>query len=341
MNARLLMLVVLLSPLAALAQESWSATSRSGNVVMEEVTPLTFEIRNTSGVSRQLTEVVLTLRNNYDLEAGTAPAGWTVSSVDLQDRRITFRATGACPAAGLAPGQSALFTVHVVGLRTNRDQVGETFAAGTSARDTCANRTLTANLTNAAWQLRGLSTQVIASRRTLGVGEDTTLLVIVENRSSQSQTGIQLEAVELTGTATFTLIPLTPPLNLAAGGSGSLIVQARATGEGTATAEAWASNDLVSSAGARSPLLSVRPLGAQLEVSPAQAFPGDTVTLRLTVTNTTSSETYRNLVPRAPISVGSAGAALVSGPQPASATRLDTSVMARDVITVTGACARS
>jgi outer membrane protein assembly factor BamB len=322
MNARLLILVFLLAPLTSLAQESWSATWRSGSAVMEEVSPLTFEIRNTSGVSRQLTEVVLTLRNNYNIEAGTAPAGWAVQSVDLQGRRITFQATGACPAAGLAPGQSALFTLHVVGTRTNRDLVGETFASGTNARDACANRSLTANLTNATWQLLGLSTQLIASRRTLGVGEATSLLVIVENRSNQSQAEIQLEALQLTGTASFTLTPLTPPLNLAAGGSGAFIVQARATGEGTATAEAWASNDMVSSAGAQSPLLSVRPLAAHLEVSPTQAFPGDTVTVRLTVSNTSTSETYSNLVPRTPVSVSSAGTALLSGPQPASVASL-------------------
>jgi outer membrane protein assembly factor BamB len=322
MNARLLILVVLLAPLASLAQESWSATWQSGSAVMEEVSPLTFEIRNTSSAARQLTEVVLTLKNSYNIEAGTAPAGWAVQSVDLQGRRITFRATDACPNAGLAPGQGALFTLHVAGMRSNRDQAGETFVNGTYARDACANRTLVPNLTNATWQLLGLSTRLVASRRTLGVGEQTSLLLVVDNRSSQSQNAIQLDSLQLAGTATFTLTPLTPPLNLAAGASGTFIVQAQATGEGTATAEASASNDTVSSAVASSPLLSVRPLAAKLEVSPASAFSGDMVTVRLTVSNTSTSDTYRAVVPRTPTSVGKAVASLVSGPQPASVTSL-------------------
>lgn len=67
--------------------------------------------------------------------------------------------------------------------------------------------------------------------------------------------------------------------------------------------------------------VTVSPLAAVLDLSPLQAFPGDTVSLRMMVTNT-SNNTYTNLVPRAPIPSGTASATLVSGPVPASVASL-------------------
>src|SRR5436190_33797 len=96
---------------AALAQ-TWSITNVNNSAaVMGEISKLTFQVTNTGGTNT-LNQVVLTLnQNNYDIDGGEAPAGWTVTTVDKNNRTVTYTAN-TC-AGGLAVGQSALFTITV------------------------------------------------------------------------------------------------------------------------------------------------------------------------------------------------------------------------------------
>src|SRR6187431_468711 len=97
MNARLLALLTLLLPAAALAQNAWTVTPVDGTAVMGEISSLVFEVRNASTSTRPLNEVSLAVDTAaYDIDGGEAPAGWAVSTIDRKERRITYTASGAC-----------------------------------------------------------------------------------------------------------------------------------------------------------------------------------------------------------------------------------------------------
>jgi outer membrane protein assembly factor BamB len=333
MNARLLALLTLLLPAAAFAQNAWTVTPVEGSAVMGEISSLVFEVRNASTSTRPLNEVSLAVDGAaYDIDGGDAPAGWTVSTIDRKERRITYRVTGSCTPGplGLAPGASARFTLRLVGLAANADTTdalvgGNNPTKSSMARDTCPGGvTFTGDPALARWKRVGLSATLTALPRTLQLGGNVTVQLIVVNRSLVSQSNITLSGPVVVGSAAFgrTMSAFSPAsLSLAPGATGAFTGRLQSTAEGTSVFQASASNGTVSTAPTSSLQVSVSSFPALLEALPASIAPGDTVTVRLVVSNPSTS-TYRDVVPRAPFFVGTALPTLLSGPTPASASSL-------------------
>lgn len=331
MNARLLALLLLLLPAAALAQNAWTVTPVDGTSVMGEISSLVFEVRNTSTSTRPINEISLAVDGTaYDVDGGDAPAGWTVGTIDRKERRITYRAGGTCPGSfGLGPGASARFTLRLVGIAANTDVTDALVAGNASkkaseARDLCTNTVFSGDPTLARWKRVGLSATLTVLPRTLQLGGNVTVQLIVVNRSLVNQANITLSGPVVVGSAAFgrTVTAFSPAsLSLAPGATGAFTGKLQSTGEGTAVFQASAGNGTVSTAPTSSLQVNVSSFPALLEALPASIAPGDTVTVRLVVSNPSLS-TYREVVPRAPGFVGTAVPSLLSGPTPASAASL-------------------
>jgi outer membrane protein assembly factor BamB len=318
----LLLALGVLAPGAALAQ-NWNITTIDGHAVMGESSTLTFEVSNES--NNRLTEVTLGfVSTSYALEGASAPAGWTVA-VDLANRRVTFsQPTASCPNVGLAQAGTARFSVRVVGASDKAD-VSDAFASF-SARDGCANR-LFKNKQSPRWTRHGLALRTILEPRAFGVGDLFDARITVENRTSSPQAGVTAEGPSITGDANFQFVSLSPQpfsIDLAAGQSGTLVARLRAMREGTAIGQVFARNggSTTTSPTLDTRQLNVRPLAAYADVEPLQVLSGDTVTVRLTLVNTTAANMYTTLRPRAPVPQGTASATLVSGPVPAQVAAL-------------------
>ncbi|AKJ03716.1 outer membrane protein assembly factor BamB [Archangium gephyra] len=334
MNARLFALLTLLLPAAALAQNAWTVTPVEGSAVMGEISSLVFEVRNASTSTRPLNELSLAVDGAaYDVDGGDAPAGWTVSTIDRKERRITYRATGSCTPGplGLAPGASARFTLRLVGLAANADTTdalvgGNNPTKSSMALDTCPGGvTFTGDPALARWKRVGLSATLTALPRTLQLGSDVTVQLLVVNRSLVNQGGITPSGPAVVGSARFdTVVSAFSPasLSLAPGATGSFTARLRSTLEGTSVFQASAGNGTVSTALTSSLQVNVSSFPALAEVLPTNIITGDTVTLRLTVSNP-STVNYRDVVPRTPVFLGTAVPTLVSGPTPAKSTTLN------------------
>ncbi len=332
MIARLLALLFLLLPAAALAQNAWTVTPVDGSAVMGEISSLVFEVRNASTSTRPINEISLAVDGTaYDVDGGDAPVGWTVSTIDRKERRITYSASGSCAPGplGIAPGASVRFTLRLVGLAANAD-VNDALLAGNAskkaseARDTCSGTTFSGDPTLARWKRVGLSASLSVLPRTLQLGGNVTVQLVVVNRSLVNQSGISLSGPVVVGSATFdkTVVSFSPAtLSLAPGATGAFTGKLQATGEGTAFLQASAANAAVSTAQTSSLHVNVSSFPALIEALPSSIAPGDTVTVRLVVSNPSKS-TYRDVVPRALGFVGTATPSILSGPTPASATSL-------------------
>ena len=144
------------------------------------------------------------------------------------------------------------------------------------------------------------------------------------NRSTVTQNGITPSGPTVVGGAAFTQTAAFAPasLSLAPGATGAFTGKMQATGEGLAVLQASARNTAVSTTAPTSSLqVNVSSFPALLEALPSSIAPGDTVTVRLVVSNPSTSP-YRDVVPRAPNFTGTAVPSLLSGPTPASATSL-------------------
>lgn len=334
MNARLIALLTLLLPATALAQNAWTVTLVDGTAVMGEISSLVFEVRNASSSTRPINELSLAVDDKaYDIDGGDAPAGWTVNTIDRKERRITYRASGSCTPGplGLAPGASARFTLRLVGVAANADATDALVGGGnpnksSMARDTCpGGPTFSGDPTQARWKRVGLSATLTAQPRTLQLGDDVTVRLLVVNRSLANQGGITPSGPAVVGDARFdTVVTAFSPasLSLASGATGSFTAKLRSTAEGTSIFQSSAGNGTVSSAPTSSLQVNVSSFPALAEVLPVNIISGDTVTLRLTVSNP-STVNYRDVVPRAPVLLGNAVPTLVSGPTPAKSTTLN------------------
>ncbi len=320
MNARLLALLLLL-PVSALAQDAWSVAHFSGSSVMGEISSIVYEVRNASTSTHHLNEVILAVDGvAYDIDGGDAPVGWRVSTIDRKERRITFTASGTCPGPmGLAPGSSVRFTLRLVGAAANGDVtdrlVGGNTPKSSEARDFCSSTRFAGDPTLASWKRVGLASSLSVVPRTLPVGTEVSVEFTVVNRSLVTQSGIVPSGPSVSGSATFSPVTAFSPVSmtLAPGATGTFTARQRATGGGTATIQASASNGTVSSVLTPSLLVDVSNFPALADVLPTNIISGDTVTLRLTVTNA-SNAGYKDVTPRAPVFRGTAVPTLLTSP---------------------------
>jgi hypothetical protein len=252
-----------------------------------------------------------------------------VSTIDRKERKITFTANGTCPGPmGLAPGGSVRLTMRLVGVATNADVtdrlIGGNSVRTSEAKDLCSGTRFTGDPTLASWKRVGLSSAITALPRTLQVGGDVVVELLVVNRSLQTQNGIVPSGPSVVGGATFSGVSAFAPtsLSLAPGATGKFTARIRATGTGTSIVQASAGNGAVSGVLTSSLQVDVSDFPALAEVLPTNIISGDTVTLRLTVSNP-STVNYRDVVPRTPVFLGTAVPTLLNGPTPAKATTLN------------------
>ncbi|MCP3161938.1 PQQ-binding-like beta-propeller repeat protein [Myxococcus qinghaiensis] len=362
-NARLAALfAVLVLPSAALAQSTTRAAvfttlaepgETQATVVMDEVSELRVQVRNntrsTSPQFRPINQVTFVLPTGYTLLESPAPAGW-VADHFITARQVTYNIPVNCALAdaGLMQDQTATFTLRMI------PQVGTTNAADQrfttlTAYEACGNLSFATNRTTdaAEWRRVGLSTRIDIQPRVLPVGDDVTARLVIENRTSQAATQNNITAEGPStgaGGVSFEVVELQPAnfmVNLPVRGAGILSARATTQTGGTmvASVRATNANGSLTSAVADSPMVNVGVLAASADVDSVQAFTGEAVRLRLSVTNTSTTASYLNVTPRAPILVGTAVATLTSGPSPASVPRLGPGASAHFVwtYTVTGA----
>jgi hypothetical protein len=315
----------------AAAATAWTINTASGGAVMGELSTITFAIKNTSTAPTRsvLSKIVLQLPSagmsakDYNLDSGVAPPGWVVSTVDKQNRAVTFT-TSAC-ASALAPGTSANFGVRVVATATTADLTGETLIANkTNGYDTCSTPNVTfSNFTgNPTWRRYGLSASLIVSPRTLDIGGTVTATLTVTNRSTVTQsavTGVQPTSPGLS--FGYVSGPTPATLSLASNQTATQTWTFVANQRGVTQFQTSAANTAVSSLTVQSLEVDVGTFPASVTLSPVEAASGQTVSVQLVVSNNTT-DNFTAIAPNTPVVSGTATATLVSGPTPASVSAL-------------------
>lgn len=338
-NARLAVLLAFLLPTVAAAQSrSWTISTLPSpgdtvaRVVMDEASELTVDVRNTSNNnSRRMTDVSFVVPTGYTLLESPPPTGWQVTFLDVASRRITFSTTASCGSGtnGLGAGEGVRFKLRVIAAPAAVDVLNQRFATGTSATDQCQGSTFSINLgASGAWVRSGLSSQVSVRPPALGLDGETQARIVVENRTTTAQNGITAVGPSTgTGTVSFTVVGTDPnpfQLNVPLRGAGVLVARAQVTSEGTTVAQVRATNgaNTVTSQVADTQMVNVRALAASVDVDNTDAFSGETVQVRLTVTNPSTTDSLVDVRPRALVTQGSATFTALSGPTPASVSRL-------------------
>lgn len=361
LNARLAALVaVLVLPSAVLAQTTnrtavFTTLAEPGEpqatVVMDEASELRVQVRNNTRSAsnptfRPINQVTFTLPVGYTLLESPPPPGWVVDHF-IAARQVTYNLPVNCALAdaGLMQNQTATFTLRMIPQVTaTTNATGQRFTALT-AYEACGNQSFATNRTEAIaeWRRVGLSTRVNVQPRVLPVGDDVTARLVVENRTglTATQNNITAEGPSTgAGGVSFQVVELQPAnfmVNIQQRGAGILSARATTQTGGTmvASVRATNANDTLTSAVADTPMVNVGVLAASADVDSDQAFTGEAVKLRLSVTNTSTTASYLNVTPRAPVLVGTAVATLASGPSPASVTRLAPGASAHFVWTYT------
>ncbi|MFB1480679.1 dehydrogenase [Corallococcus sp. RDP092CA] len=336
MNVRILALLATLLPAVALSQ-TWTvrpipaADEAVARVVMDDVSELVMEVTNTTAATTdtRLSEVSFVLPTGYQLLGGQ-PAeenpNWKIEYLDSTVRRITFQSTLGCvdDGRGLARNQSARFVLSVVG-PSNRatDNATERLVSGTYARDQCDGTNYTYNIGSMTPWTRGiLAANVTLSPRVLAVNGATVARVVVENRGTGSAADVTVDDPSSTSSVPLTTEDKDPSKTLAVQAAGIFEVALRPTAAGAVAARVRAHTSDSNAPLAESPVADVGDLVASADMDIVDAFPGDPVTLRLTVANTSTTNTYTQVRPRAPVLLGRATASLLAGPSPESVAQL-------------------
>jgi hypothetical protein len=314
--------------LPALAQNNdWSITLAAGEPVMEEISPLTFRVTNAATSRDSIASFSIGIPNGpYDIDGATAPPGWRAQDVDRKNRVITFRATNACTVArpGLAPGQSALFEVRVIGVSTNPDQPNQDLQKNrTNVIDVCSTGRRFRDYSGTRnWTLRGLGARMFTNVRALDIGDQLTLSLTVTNVSSNTQSNIVPVAPSFAGNATFAFVsgPNPPSVsNLGVDQTATFTWVYRATGRGTARVSGRAGNGPVNSPLVTTQDLNVSSFPAAVVVTPASVVVGGTVTLQVLPTNNgTQPLSFLTPQPVGFTSSGTATATQLTGPTPSN-----------------------
>ncbi|RKG67625.1 dehydrogenase [Corallococcus exercitus] len=336
MNVRILALAALLLPAVGFSQ-TWTvrpvpaAGESVARVVMGDASDLVVDVTNTSAATldARLSEVSFVLPEGYQLLGGlpaeTNP-NWKVEYIDANERRITFQSTLGCVdnGRGLARNQTARFVLSVVGpADRSNDSATERLVAGTYARDQCDGTSYTYNVANMpAWTRAVLATNVTLLPRVLAVNGATVARVVVENRGTAAINSVAVDNPTSTTSVPLTTVSKDGSKAVAVRSAGVFVVNLRPTAAGAVAARVRARASGVNAPLADSPVADVGNLVATADMDVADAFSGDQVTLRMTVFNASTANSYTQVRPRAPVLLGTATAALVAGPSPESVAQL-------------------
>ncbi|WP_244222413.1 outer membrane protein assembly factor BamB family protein [Corallococcus praedator] len=342
MNLRTLTLLAgVLLPVVGFSQ-TWtarmvpSAGETVARVVMDEASELVVEVTNTASATydnSRLSEVSFVLPDGYQFLGGLPAAetpDWKIEYFDAPSRRLTFQSSVGCSddaERGLARGQSARFVLSVVApLDRANDKANERLMAGTYGRDQCDGTNYTINLATYSWTRSSLSSTVTMTPRGVAANGNAVARVVVENRTNANTGTLTVDNPTSTSAVPLTTVGTEAPFNktVPLRGAGVFVINVRPTAAGTVAARvrARATAGTVTAPLADSPMVDVGAFVAAADMDVVDAFADEQVTLRLTVLNTSTANTYANVHPRAPVLVGNATATLVSGPSPETVAQL-------------------
>ncbi len=336
-----LALCALLACMPAWAARTFTATQISPAMgtgfPMGTTQSITWQITNTAGggnAGERIYAVRFNLASGTTFSGATAaPAGWTRSAFSATS--VTFTATSWANA--IASGSSASFTLSIVTLTSNQDvndhlsSIRSYYTLTTTGPPFGQTGRTTQNPTATAWIDKSLyitsfqTTDLAGNPITaLTAGSSFRLVMTVKNVSNAAQAGIvsvaNPPAATKTGTVTQTLTGTTgSPLALAAGASGTITFtfSTAAADNGTIYFTAYAgSGATVTSPGAISNVLAVGRFNAAITSSASCAYPGDNVTMTMTLTNGWPYAIL-NVTPTLTPAAG-APVTYVSGPAPAA-----------------------
>ena len=307
-----------------------AATDDSAVIMGDMVDTLSFVLTNTGNDSGKPIDYV---RLDFDATyydvsyATTAPDGWSVDEVKNAGAGQTYVVyTADSGSDGLAPNDSVVFSVGAVGVSSGvfeRDTADQTDALGSATVRYATfapkkqDETFTLQGSIASWPRRGLALNIVAEPPSVAVGEYITVTLVVDNRSTASQSGITSTLIVTpTGLVTPTTGPTPSSLTLASGAFDVITYTYQAATEGTATFYGSAANSSVTSDEEQSNEVVIGDFTALLEAAPTSIVAGQDVTVRLRVYNNTGG-TLGNVRPSTLGFVGGATVDSFSGPSPA------------------------
>ncbi|RKG86492.1 dehydrogenase [Corallococcus terminator] len=313
-----------------------SAGETVARVVMDEASDLVVEVTNTASAAydnSRLSEVSFVLPDGYQFLGGLPAAetpDWKIEYFDVPSRRLTFQSVVGCSEdaeRGLARGESARFVLSVVApLDRANDKANERLVAGTYGRDQCDGTDYTINLATYSWTRSSLSSTVTMTPRGVATNGAAVARVVVENRTNANTGTLTVDNPTSTSAVPLTTLTKEAPFNktVPLRGAGVFVINVRPTAAGTVAARvrARATSGTVTAPLVDSPMVDVGAFVAAADMDVVDAFADEQVTLRLTVLNTSTANTYANVHPRAPVLVGNATATLVAGPSPETVAQL-------------------
>ncbi|MCY1041751.1 PQQ-binding-like beta-propeller repeat protein [Corallococcus sp. bb12-1] len=313
-----------------------SAGETVARVVMDEASDLVVEVTNTASATydnSRLSEVSFVLPDGYQFLGGLPAAetpDWKIEYFDAPSRRLTFQSVVGCSEdaeRGLARGESARFVLSVVApLDRANDKANERLVAGTYGRDQCDGTGYTINLATYSWTRSSLSSTVTMTPRGLATNGAAVARVVVENRTNANTGTLTVDNPTSTSAVPLTTLTKEAPFNktVPLRGAGVFVINVRPTAAGTVAARvrAHATTGTVTAPLVDSPMVDVGAFVAAADMDVVDAFADEQVTLRLTLLNTSTANTYANAHPRAPVLVGNATATLVAGPSPETVAQL-------------------
>lgn len=325
---RALGLISLLIAAPAFAQQNnWSIDRVSGIAVMDEVSPLVFRVGNTTGSRNTIEAFTIGIPSApYDIDGATPPPGWEASSIDRRNRRVTFRAVGACTAGtkGLKPGQSANFEVRVVAVPDARDRANENITSNrTDVLDVCNQNVTFRNPTGSPqWSLVSFEGIASTSVRDMNVGEQVSVTLTMVNNSTATQNTVTPSAPVLSGSGSMVLVSGPTPAsatNIALDAVVTFTWVYRATAAGPVSFTLKGGNTTATCAPITSRPVLVGGFPVAVVVTPTSTVSGGTVSVQIIASNNDTAA-MTNLSAAVPVATptGTARATLLSGPTPTS-----------------------
>jgi len=291
-------------------------------VKIDSPSRLTFSVANTSA-NEGLSRLVLRFPSGYRVTGGSAPPGWTVEPGPAgstgEGGEITFRTTDEVKCVdAMGPGASRIFDVEVIAPASR--SVTPDNLAGAQGEQSCRGVILDAPATLPSWDRLGIEAALAAGPPMVGIGADVGVTMTVTNLSTVELTNV---AALLSSTGTGSVSQLAGPapgsLTLAPGAAGSLTWAGRAASPGTVSFSGQAVSQSVTSAAVQAAPVFVGDLEASLTVTPEQVASGQSVEVRMTVTNR-GPVAVANVTP-SPLSFeGTATASAAAGPSPGTLT---------------------
>lgn len=305
------------------------ATSDSAVTMGDMADTLSFVVTNNGDDPAKPIDYILVEFDSslYDISnATTAPSGWSVDEIKNAGQGQSYVVyTANSFADALAPTESQTFTVAVLGLSSGTfasasadvtDELEDTVVRYEVFAPKKDEQTYTLQGAIASWPRRGLAVSVIASPPSVAPGEFITVTMVVDNRSTASQSSIAPTMAHTpTGLVTPTLGPVPTTLTLASGGSGVITYTYQAAATGVVRFLGSAANANVTSDEQQSGDVAIGSFTALMELAPTSIVAGQDVTVRMRVYNNTGG-TLGIVQPSTLAFVGDASVVSFSGPSP-------------------------